>query len=79
MSFSATLGVSVPGSLEEQKCIKDSSITKIHPRTVTASKSWSTLHNLHAAQQVGESPLEVTLVLNLLPGSWIFLNLLWVI
>lgn len=78
--FSETTRVSVPYKfLTRSEIYKHSSITKTHPSTGDSSQklgSWSTLCRLQEARQVGESPLEVTLVLNLLAGSWIFLNLL---
>ena len=40
------------GLPQEQKCLKDRSITKSHTAQVTVHTSWSTLHSLQAAQQV---------------------------
>ena len=60
--------------LYEQKRLKDSCITKVHPGLGDGSQkleTWTTLHDLLAIQQVGECPFHVAQQ-ELFQEAWLF-------
>jgi len=67
-------GVWVRGYLQEQKWLRVSCLRKAHPSVSDSSRmltTWSTLHSLQAAQQVGKFPFQRSAGLTLFQAAWL--------